>query len=103
MPDFEVRSQALHSGSASIQGVGDSLSNSASSMTPPDSMMMGIFMAPFLSAVLPVLTNMLKDVVDGSGKSYAGVANNLADTAAAYDATEESHKELIQLILKEMS
>lgn len=100
MTEFSVRTSALHETATRITGSGNNLTSAAGGMQQPDPMMLGIFMAPFLSGVLPPLAGLLKGTVSGAGHAYEVFGERLSHTAQEYDLMEEEGVKLSTTIMK---
>lgn len=100
--DFTVNPDGLDRVAQGITGLGQEAKSQAGSIQQPDALMMGMFVSPFLSAVLPALTNAFKDAVAGTGNGYEAVGGRLANTAKVYRDVEEDNLNLIGSILKEL-
>lgn len=100
MSEFSVRTSALHEGASKIKNNGATLKSAAGGMASPDPMMLGIFMAPFMSAVLPPLAALLKGTVQGAGHAFDVFGERLSHTAQEYDLMEEEGTKLSATITK---
>lgn len=100
MSEFSVRTSALHEGANKIKSNGDTLKSASAAMSSPDTMMLGIFMAPFMSAVLPPLAGLLKGTVKGAGHALDVFGERLSHTAQEYDLMEEEGTKLSATITK---
>lgn len=100
MSEFRVRTSALHEGATQVKASGATLKSAAGGMSSPDPMMLGIFMAPFMSAVLPPLAGLLKGTVQGAGHALDVFGGRLSHTAREYDLMEEEGAQLAATITK---
>ncbi|MGJ6981308.1 hypothetical protein ACSDQ9_12395 [Aestuariimicrobium soli] len=100
---FRVNPTAISSGATQITGIGDDLSSRAGTIQSPSPMMMGLFMAPILSFVLPTLTSALQGSVAGSGKGYQVLGGRLENSAKGYRDMEDEGAKLASTITKDLA
>ncbi|MGA4669270.1 hypothetical protein ACPCG0_05640 [Propionibacteriaceae bacterium Y1923] len=100
MSEFSVQTSALHEAATQVTSSGGALKSAAGGMQEPDSIMLGIFMTPFLSAVLPGLAGLLKGTVNGAGHALEVFGERLSHTAQEYDQMEDEGARLSATIMK---
>lgn len=103
MPDLKVDPEGIRSGASQYKSLGAEGRNQASSIQEPDPMMMGLIFAPFLSFALPLLTQGLKESIQGVGDGFDSFGARLEDSAKKYDDYEQAAAKLAGKINEALS
>lgn len=89
MSDYVVNPSSLTSGAGKIDGVAEANTGTANAMTPPPTMMLGLFFVPFVETLGAALHNQAVELVRGVAHENKMVAENLRITAQNYSTAED--------------